>query len=274
MLMGELFYYDKFLDRIEFPLSVENLDQVKIFLVDPLDPQEFLESQSSEIAITVRDRFSERFLEVLTSLQLTFAQKFWNLLTSPQVSQDFDLNSGSEFQSELIKWMQDGFNLENLPEILSQGRLTSSEQDFALYYGLRVLYVLTEQPKKIDLEIFDFKESSAQALSNPTPDSEVLVICKQYLAPLFVNLNIQFSPITDDPAHALENVKRILKEFPKIKLIIIEETDNWEVVKKYLQKNLGNSVLVTSLVLEQNQHQTGGYFDALVKKTLGIRLPE
>jgi hypothetical protein len=272
MLIGELYYYDKTLDQIQFPLTSENSDKVEIYGVPKITQPEVNGLSSIEIGTIFRDKFSKAFAEALNQQKIPFTTSFWSALTSPYSQNESRLTSSSQFQEVVLEWAKDGFKISDLSEVLKLGRLTSTISDFSLYYGLKVIYLLTtanqsqRQTSKIDYP-------KTQEADQITQNKEILVLTTRFIAPLFTNLNCAYLPLTEDPKIALDNVRNELSKNHEIKLIIIEG-ENPDLIK-HLQRNLPPNILITGLELEvKNSNQSQTYFDLLVKKTLGIRIPE
>ena len=272
MLIGELYYYDKMLDQVQFPLTPENADQVEVFGVPKINPTEAEGLSAIEIGTIFRDRFSTAFEEVLREQKLGFTSKFWSLLTSPYSQKDLKLATTSKFQESVSEWASNGFKVSDLPEILKLGRFSSSPEDFALYYGLKVLYLLTSA-NQTNIKSEKVEHQASEEVQEVSNDQEILVLTTRFIAPLFTNLNCAYLPLTQDPKIALDKIREEIYQNSHIKLIIVEGSENTELVK-HLQRNLPPTILITNLELENNNSDTSQtYFDLLVKKTLGIRIP-
>jgi hypothetical protein len=267
MLLGQLYHYNKVLDDIKLPLSPESVFGVELAGLPRPNPEDFKGMTGEDIARSLRDKFSRAFEKVLEGESLSFAYPYWKLLVSPVVETAENLESGSDFQSLLLSWQENQFALEQLPEVLASGRLALNEEDFAVYYGVRALSVLSDLQKQAaaggELNAPEVKPA-AEVSERP----EILVLTKEYLSPLFINLNCLYLPILEEAKDTLKAVQNVLSEESEVKLVLIDAQD--KKLLSYLQKNLPANLLITSVQFEN--FSGDAFFDQIVRQTLGVKL--
>jgi vacuolar-type H+-ATPase subunit F/Vma7 len=272
MLLGQLYHYDKFLDTLESQNNIEQLQKTEILSLD-LNSNDFKGLDLSQLTQELRNQFSFSFGKVLEENNLNFANQFWKSVTSPFSSQENKISQSSEFQQKLSQWEKTSLDLEDLRMILKDGKYSTDVEDFALYYGLRVVYILSKFGQKNQENNFKPTSKNLTEATAVNDNPEIVVICDSFEAPLFINLNCQFLPILEDHKLVLENLQKTLMANPEIKLVIIESLDSQDLIK-ILQRNIDSNILVTALDLKTKNNSEKTFFDHLVKKTLGIRLPE
>jgi len=267
MLLGQLYYFDKKLSTISEALSLGQFQDIELLGVQ-IDPSQFEGQETSSAARTYRDAFSAGYVSVLRQNQLTFAEMFWSYLTSPVIPTSTVFQPRSEFQSELVQWLQSGASLHNVSHLVKMGQLTSEEEDFALYYGLRALSVLTVASSQATmLSAQTSSQESAELSSTP----QILVLTDTATAPLFVNINCTFVHISDSVEHNVQHTLDALNTSPEVKLVlIVSQSQSVQETLTQLQKKTDPSVFVTTLSFGNDA--SSGYFDDLVRKTLGVKL--
>lgn len=159
--------------------------------------------------------------------------------------------------------------MSHLPDMLSQGYLTTTLEDYICFYALAVLEALSPQipatksksSQKEDKSVFDKITFS----KNP----EILVLANNYLSPIFKNFNcltLDFSPSTEQD---ISNIIETSQANPEIKLILITQTVEEKTIH-LLEKKLKEDVIVSYVNLQSQAKDS--YFDDLVRATLGVRL--
>jgi len=147
--------------------------------------------------------------------------------------------------------------------------LTTDLEDFALFYGIKVLAILNQDILNTQLGSTEWQlpETTTTPGSLSTKPN-ILVLTSEIYAPLFINLNCDYLPISEDLPELLKAVTQIITNNPEIKLILIN-SDN-EKIETYLHKHLTSNVLITTI--EFTKFAQNAFFDSLVRKTLGVRL--
>jgi len=268
MLLGQLYYFDKKLESVSQSLQAAEYDSIELMGVSSVDTEVFNGQDLATISRTFRDIFSGSYLQVLQENKLTFAAKFWGYLTSPITPTSTVLAPKSEFQGELLQWLQEGASLQNVSHLIKSGQLTSDEEDFALYYGLHALSVLSvsKQSAQHNINVDD-----AQETVELNQKSQILIVTDRAMAPLFTNINCIFTEITDSAEQNVKNTQQILLKNPEVSLILVV-SDNSSVAEtvELLQKKVDPNIFVTTLSFSTDS--ASGYFDDLVRKTLGVKL--
>lgn len=281
MILGQLYYYHKVLDQFPFPVTLENLEKLEILGLEKLQKKDYQEFSQIELNRKIRDEFSAFFPNILKENKLNFSSEFWRDLSSPIISTNSldkpysKSRPKSDFQRNLLDWNNSGCNLDDLKTIIKEGEFLGAEEDLAILYGIKVLFLLSKSSENIsglELNLTNSKEQS-QELST---ESEILVITKNFFSPLFININCEFLLAKEDEDNRSlgKRIQEVLTKQSQIKLVLlaIEDLDVEEKVN-WLQKYLPKEILVTSVDLfkqEQSENQT--FFDKIVKKTLGVRL--
>ncbi len=267
MILGQLYYFNKVLDNIKLPLTPESVANVELSGLPNQNPEDYRGMSSEDIARNLRDRFSRAYEQVLEGESLGFAYQYWKSLVSPLVDSGESLEPESDFQSQLISWQEKQFDLDILPEVLASGQFALSEEDFAVYYGVRALAVLSklqERSKNLD----DLNVPEVRPAEDLAEKPEILVLTRELLSPLFVNLNCRYLPILEEYTDTLKSIEQVLNEEQEIQLILIDAKD--EKLVQFLQKRLPQGLLITSVQFENFSNDD--FFDQIVRKTLGVKL--
>lgn len=267
MLLGQLYHFNKVLDDIKLPLTPESISSVELAGLPRQNSEDFQGMSSDDIARNLRDQFSRNYEKLLEGESLSFAYPYWKLLVSPLVETAETLDADSDFQSQLISWQQNEFDLSQISDVLAAGRLALNDEDFAIYYGIRVLSVLSDLEES-HKHSTDINVPEVKPAAEVSERAEILVLTREYLSPLFVNLNCKYLPILAEPKETLKSIEYVLAEESEIKLILIDAQD--EKLVQYLQKNLPQNLLITSVQFEN--FAKDDFFDQIVRKTLGVKL--
>lgn len=267
MLLGQLYYFNKVLDSVQWPLTPSSVSSLELCGLPRQTAEDYQGLSSADLARKLRDRFAAAYDLVLEQEALTFASAFWGLLTSPVVDKSELPEPRTEFQSQLSTWQQNEFAISLLPGLLPAGYLSTQEEDFALYYGLRVLFILSEATN-VTIHKRKVQTPELKQVAEVADKPEILVLTKDYLAPLFINLNCRYVPLCETIKETWQRIQVILEQETGIKLILIDSEDL--ALAQYLEKHLPGHVLV-SLVSFQSYTQ-GAFFDQIVRQTLGVKL--
>jgi len=269
MLLGQLYYYDKCLAKIPSLIAENQFEEIEILGLE-FDIDEVFGLEKKEAARMLRDKFSISFLQILKENKLSFAHSFWGFLTSPTQTANTQLSPQTEYQTELVTWLEKGSVLDDLKSIIKSGQLATSEDGFAIYYGIHVLQTLTlADPNLSEIKSINKQESE---LNEVEEKPQILVITDHHLAPLFTNINCVFQDINQSVEQNLHHAKQVLQKETQISLVLIVSlTPAATTTYQALQHRLGNKVFVTSLDFS-SQNDKNSYFDEIVKKTLGVRL--
>lgn len=266
MFLGQLYFYDAQLADIDTPVTLDQLEGVEFVGLTPIRKEDYKGIGRHNWLTMIRDQFVDQYGLILQENQLSFAPWMWQRLTSPSESSEGIVSPKSAFQSELLEWMLKGARLEDVKHILVTGSLSDNQDDFALYYGLRVLYIFAEHtPELSEYEPVEAEIDRLDVELSLTP--QILVLGSQYLAPLFVNIQCEFQTPAITQEDILQQIQRVIQQNASIELVLIENAEKETLT--YLKKRLPESVLVSPLNLEMGQEN---FFDFIVKKTLGVRL--
>lgn len=269
MFLGQLYYYEKELDKVAISSPAASLLDIEIAGVD----QAFISniktlSDTSQMLIELKERFIRGYELVLKENSLEHSLDFWKYITSPVFKQEV-ARPTTEFQQVIADWLIQGASVGFLKnEILVAGKLINDEQDFALFYGLHVLQKINGFLSGADEHIVQIEskkvipELTQELAENP----EIIVVASSAIEPLLININCLFVR-NSDPVQVLKtNISKLLQDFESIKLILVDNQDLLEALSN--QKFEG--ILISQINFVDNQ--SDNFFDDLVKKTLGIRL--
>ncbi len=268
MLLGQLYVYDKNLDLIEYPISPKNLQNIDILGLDRRKIGDIPHEESKSLTTKIKNQFISNYLEILKENHYSFAVKFWSDLTSFKKIKQTKLVAQTEFQEKLLEFTK--LDKYTIQELIKEAEINHSEEDFAILYGIKALFKLSDfaNSKSVNNLTLDFKKSEASA-DNLIHSPEIVVVTDAEYEPLFVNINCLFIDSSDTLSNITNKVENILNQHSTVKLVLAKKSQN---LVTHLQKNLTNpnSSLITSLELGETGE--GGYFDKVVKDTLGIRL--
>jgi hypothetical protein len=273
MIIGQLYYYNKKLDEAIQKIDRGEFGGVELLGLENDDLNELEQDASvNEFLYSLREKFNKNYREVLRNEEFVFASDFWDNLTTPvkEVSKDF-VEPKSDFQNDLYTWFLEGALFEKIEELLNTGFLTDNSEDYALFYGLKVMYALnrSRDSREEDSAGFDYQADSLST-DNLSENPEMVVVTKSFLAPLFANLNCKtVSP--KEQKELIREIKLIENSNKYLKLILlVDNTDDQ--LESAIRKNISPSILVASVDIDRGEKQDSGFFDDLVKKTLGVRL--
>lgn len=269
MLLGQLYYFDKVLEGIEKPLTLQAIDKIDIAGIGVIESGRYTTFTTDDWCSDLRDKFILGFQNVLADNQFVFGSLLWSAISSSKISTEELPEPVTDFESEITAWLSNGCPQSELGGILKSGKLATIETDFALYYGLHVLDILSNQSLEtvynLDLNVPAVKIDTDQVLNS---EADICVFASNYLRPLFVNLNCYFHPKLESNADILEKIQKVLKTNPNVKMILIENLDT--AFQRLLSKKLPHGLIISSIDLDKKD--TESYFDRIVKKTLGVRL--
>lgn len=268
MILGQAFVYNKLLDKYQFPLPVVDIKNIELLGLRKLTGEEFSNLDQVQANQKLRDFFLEDFGKLLEEEELSFCFKFWQDLSSPITQSSFNFVPYSDFATKLLEWKQANYDIELLADILNEDLSAISQDDFVIYYGLRVLaklngaVIIDSEYKEIDIDTTEDDSALEQI-------QEILVVADNNLAPLFININCQFLDFIPDIKLLLVEIKKCLKINTSLKILIIESYFEPEKIK-FLQQNLPE-LLVTEFDTKTKASGVS-FFDDLVKSTLGVKL--
>ncbi len=273
MIIGQLYYYNKKLDEAVQKIDRGEFDGIELLGLDEGGVADLDESVSAnEYLYSLREKFNKNYTEILRDEGFVFASNFWSNLTTPLKETDKDdVEPKSDFHNELYNWFLEGAFFEDIEDLLNSGFLTDSSEDYALFYGLKVMYVLNKSREDLSEEDsnFDYQADSLNA-DNLSETPEIAVVTKSFLAPLFSNLNCKIvSP--KEERELVREIKSLEESNKSLKLVLL--VDNLEEgLESAIRKSVSSSILVASIDIDKEGDQSSGFFDDLVKKTLGVRL--
>jgi hypothetical protein len=276
MILGQLYYYHKVLDQFSFPVNLENIEKLEILGLSKVLKKNYEDLNEIEISRKIRDEFSANFPQILKENKLNFALNFWLELTSPIKNEsDTKIKPNSDFQQKLLEWNLQGGKIEDIEELIRYANLLNQEEDLAIFYGIKVLYLLTKTSQN-NLELKLNTSKTSKEVENLSWQPEILVITKNFFSPLFININCQFllEKEEENNKDLTKKIEQVLNKPNNIKLILLVTLDPKKEEKiDWLQKYLAKEILVTSIELEKNNVSSDQtFFDKIVKKTLGVRL--
>ena len=273
MFLGQLFFYEKELHKINSSVGAFSILDIEIAgIVDTFKNQLREIKDKNEMLLELKEAFINGYEKVLIDNSLFKTLDFWKRITSPV----FKLNvavGASNFQNEVNNWLEaSSLALDLKKGLLTDGILTTSEQDYALYYGLHTLYIINNLLVGQD-EVLDFDKllTSKDVIVHQKELSEnpqVLIVASVEVEPLIKDINGIFIRNSDSLEIVKESVIKSIKSNPEIRLILIDSKEKL-CYMEILKLNLAN-ILVTELQFSSTLEDS--FFDEIVKKTLGINL--
>lgn len=267
MFLGQLFYYDAKLNQLPLAIEQKRLDLIDLCGVDNTNP-ELIGLSSQELSRKLKDIFSKNYINILHENELHGIGVIWKTITSAHIQFD-SMIPRSEYQSIIVEWAVDGYAIDKIMALVKEGQLAQNVDDFALYYGIKVLFELTTlglegiyQPSHL---------SHSHFISDiPAQDPSMIVVTNQRKSPLFKSV----SCVTILPQDDIYSMVRILKEkiieMPTIQIILLDyPLDDYSF--QQISKSLPD-VLVSQFDLDELDSRSSGFFKAIAKQTLGIRL--
>jgi vacuolar-type H+-ATPase subunit F/Vma7 len=283
MLNGQIYYYDKVLEQLPEVITNQDVEKVELMGVEKFNLADFFGLSVIEVKVKIRSVFQEKYLEFLKENKQLKAYSYWQNLISPFKSlsdKKEGVKSFNKYENQYVRWTENNYNQDNLTELLKDGELESDELSLLLFYGLKVLNkfsidVQSHNEQNFNNQLYLDKSKHTDTIHD-SPDSQILVICSQIFAPLFLNINCKVLDFVDDRKMLLEKIKNVLEKTPTIEFILIapDEYSKSEEIVIFYSKNLPNNLSIATLdlnILEKKEtNQT--FFDHIVKKTLGVKL--
>ncbi len=270
MLLGDIFYYDKELEKFPSELSSSTVANVNLLGLGELNPDDYYGMNDTEIRQAIKDHFINKFSQVLTQSSLPKAKAIWQELTSPFFKSNSQSTDYSEFQLDILDWIRGGEKDNELLELVNQTKTLTEEQDLVLGYALKVIYKLSSSNfSGTTTDLNQLKPGKFAEYTSPEP--QILILTEPQFFPLFTSQGCLTVAFVEDVKLLSQEIKKVLETHKSIELIMID-TDHDNIVS-YLQKDLGTHVFVTSFNLASTGNagdQT--FFDKIVKDTLGVRL--
>ncbi len=276
MSLGEIYYFDSLLDNYIFPISTEDISKIQFYGYELIKVNDYINLNQKDLNLKLKINFINNFSDKIKKEKNYFAINFWGNLTSPtKLNQVNFFLKKNDFRKKLLEWSKKGFEYDFLKEILELELETIANEDFLIFYGLKVISKIQEGIDKIsklpnNQNLIETKiqiHLDAKIGSNYDEKEKILVVCDQYLSPLFVNLGCIFLNKTENKFALLQDILAITTNKKDIKLIItnglLEEN------RDFLDKNLSN-YLITHLDIGNTFSKN--FFDSIVSKTLGIKI--
>jgi hypothetical protein len=263
MLLGQLYYFEKKLESVRFMVESNSLEGIEIIGVE----KHFLKSLKGlthkEIYTKILVNFSQAYTKILKAEEMQIALEIWKLITSPYKS-PYKSNKSRIFYT-VNHWLDGNENM-TISELLNEIGITHEDDEFAIVYGLSVIKVLLGGNKtKSKLQM----ENTQGKNINPDIEPKIIIVCDLAVSPFLTNLNCVFIDITLNQQGIVSSIMESISRYENISLILIEES-RWEVISYQIKKYTDHQILIAPLNLRDDQNI--GYFDNLVKKTLGVRL--
>jgi len=274
MFLGQLFYYEKELHKIsESGVATSILDIDVAGIENTFKTELKTVVEKSEMLLEFKEAFINGYEKVLIENSLFKALDFWKRITSPIFKLGV-ATGASDFQIAVENWLESGSFIYDLKKgLLTEGSLASTEEDYSLYYGLHVLFVInqflvgrqdqTKEPeaivgsKEIVLDDKSFSE-------NP----QVIIVASVEVEPLIKDINGVFVRNSGTLEMVKESIVKAVKSNTEIRLIIIDSKDNL-LFREISKLNLPN-ILVSEAGFNQKIGDT--FFDDIVRSTLGVKL--
>jgi hypothetical protein len=168
--------------------------------------------------------------------------------------------------------MQQGMDYADIPELLNFGKLSTEERDVALFYGIKVLFLLSQQTSHEDvrgISIPNLTPPSKQLSEDP----QMLVCSHPEFFPLFKNLNCISTGYQLEAELMSEAINEKLSIHPSISLVLLVDSSAEEQID-FIRKHTPHHILVSTLNLQTESFNGPTFFDTIVRQTLGIRLTE
>ena len=270
MLLGQLLFFEKELGKLPFNVSLKNILEIEIASLN----REFLNSLQNEVDQSsalnkLKNHFIVSYKELLVQNSLKMAVVMWDAITDHRISLEKPNYKHTLFQGQVYDWIEAGSSIHDLhTDILKSGKLSSDEQDFALYYGIHFLDTLLRVQESItDVADLDIVTPVKSVFNDEFIENiELLVVGPNEFQPLFTNINIGFIDSAEPKVNQKIDEFRSLN--PTLKLILIDESLDIPLIHD--KKELDSELLVSTI--DFNSQASSGFFDNLVKKTLGIKL--
>lgn len=263
MILGQLYYFEKKLESVRSLIETGNTDKIEIMGVEKDSLKDLKNISIRDLYNKLLAIFTQKYSQVLLEEGMTKALATWSLITNPYKSSikviEFDIFD------KVSTWLNSN-NKNGLAHLIEEIGISQENEEFAVIYGLKVINTLLGHD---DMEALP-RQSSLYNQKNINVDEEpkVIVVCSLPISPLFTNLNCIVIEEGAEKNLLISSVIDKVNKYPSISLILIEDSQ-WGDLNILIKKRLNIEILIAPLSLRQD---TTGYFDNLVKKTLGVRL--
>lgn len=258
MLLGQLYFYDKELGKLQ-----DNLQNFSNIEVLGIDTKSFKRADIDLLRSDIINDFIPAIESIFKQENYKFNTIFWAYLKSVYRGSEKPV-AATDFQISVIDWVDNDYSSESFQSILDSGLLLTDEADFALYYALKFLHKIIDFDNfaQIVEQYFD-REKGANLSSEP----QILVVTTPAYYPLYKNINVEFLFSDTDKQILLEQVKEVIKKKP-ISLMLLDSEDLD--LLEYMQRKLKQELVVSTFSMKGGGDI--GFFDKIVKDTLGVRL--
>jgi hypothetical protein len=264
MLLGQLYYFEKKLDAVPALIASGGVAQIELAGLEFDDIKILEKYEPKDIHTKLLVLFTQKYTQLLSENGLTDALETWKLITNPFKEESHSHNRFPLYE-RVDQWLNS--DSEEISDVISDTGIANEENSFAILYGLQVLNILSNKQPKNKQNAQTLNENHKHISPDLVP--KIIVVCNPVLSPLFTNLNCVFIDSGLKNQDILGSIQDMVDQEPTISLILIDSPHREE-LSKLIVKKIGNTVLVAPLDL--NISESEGYFDNLVKKTLGVRL--
>lgn len=265
MLLGQLYYFEKKLSDIQAALMSGNLTQLEIAGIEAKDLSELTVFRGGDLKLKLVSLFSGKYTELLAENNLQNALKTWKLIVSPYKSTSVPLSNFHLYYT-VSNWLNNTPQ-ENLGSLVEEIGIVFDEEEFAILYGLKVLETLAD--KEVQTNHTNTLGTDTASFVVTGQEVQMLVICSAILSPFFVQLGCEYidSGLAEDKI--LQLAMSAISQKDSINMVLIDSKNDVELISK-MRKKVDSRIIIAPF--QPNIKQDQGYFDSLVKQTLGVRL--
>jgi hypothetical protein len=264
MILGQLFYYEKKLEEVADLLAQKNYSQIEILGLDESDLKDLEKFTGSGQNKQLLTRFTAKYGSLLKEENLFQASYVWDLISDPFLKNSSSLLTTPGLQT-IENWLSNSGS-GNYQELFDEVGIVTEIDDVAVVYGLKVIDLLLNSSQNKSKNAF---ANLNEKQINLDEKSKIVVICTPNISPLFTHLNCTFIDIGLTDSEVVTQLKTVYTNNPEIDLVLIDSPKLSE-LKKLINKHIIHDFLIAPIDLDVQS--SSGFFDQLVKDTLGVRL--